>query len=105
MNVGEHDIILPIFSEETIEVRRYIVDITGVRGFSYETFESFATSETDRTLSGDTASEESYTHVLLLFRRRIDDRSIHEFIDVVLLDIVTSSLPEITIREGIEVDF
>ena len=105
VNIGEYNIVLLIFSEEIIEVSWYIVDVTGMRGFCYETLESFATSETDRTLSGDTASEESYAHVLLLFRRRIDDRSIHEFIDVVLFDVVTSFFPEIAIREGIEIDF
>lgn len=105
MNIGEHDIVFLVFSEKTIELGWYIIDITCMRRLCYETLESFATSEADRTFGGDTTSEEGNTHFLLLFRRRIDDRSIHEFIDIVLFDIVTGFFPNITVRKSIKIYF
>lgn len=48
MDVGEYDIVFLVSSDEIIEISRYVIDITGVRGLCDETGDSFTTSETNR---------------------------------------------------------
>ncbi len=66
VNIGEDDIVFTVFREEIIELCRYIIDITGMLGLSYEARESFTTSETDGAFCRDSASEESDSHGIIV---------------------------------------
>lgn len=135
VNIGDDDVIFTIFREEYIELCRYIVDIAGVLGLSYETRESFTTSEADRALCRYSSGEEGEVHekkftkfskftkftqlgklkifnpplyitnYTLFISRRHHQRCIHEFIDEILFDKVASFFPEFSIGKFIKILF